>query len=239
MHAMTVRTIPASDAHVRTARAFLSHAAVIREFGIGALLIIGGVGGIVLSLAVTQRAFVGVFIGVGACVAVAMGIFRLFSAHSGRAVTRQFSSKLSGVLERREVVEVQLDIDRAFLAPSIDDDAPALVLTDGQGGGLYINSQELYELEENLPPDAEPEDPDSIEDDESPIRIPRRIRAVLSARSGMILELTGEGEPIIAAPGPGTEPFDFSAVDETNFQAVVLPTSRTAKAWAQLLSAGA
>jgi hypothetical protein len=236
MPAMTVRTIPASDAHVRTARAFLSHAAVIREFGIGTLLIIGGVGGIALSLAVTQRAFVGVFIGVGACVAVAMGIFRLFSAHSGRAVTRQFSSKLAGVLERREVVEVRLDIARAFLAPSIDDDAPALVLTDGQGGGVYINSQELYELEESLPP--EPEDPDSIEDDESPLRIPRRIRAVLSARSGVILELTGEGEPITAAPGPGTEPFDFSGVDETNFQAVVLPTSRTAKAWTQLLSAG-
>jgi hypothetical protein len=235
MPAMIVRTIPATEAHVRTARAFLSHSGVIREFGIGALLIIGGVGGIALSLAVTQRAFVGVFIGVGACVAVAMGLFRLLSAHAGRAVTREFSSSLSGVLERREVIEIQLDIARAFLAPSIDDDAPALVLTDGQGGGLYINSQELYELEESLPP--EPEDPDSIEDDESPLRIPRRIRAVLSARSGTILELTGEGEPISAAPGPGTEPFDFSGVDETNFQAVVLPAKGTGKAWAGLLSA--
>jgi hypothetical protein len=109
----------------------------------------------------------------------------------GGVITLVLGLRLFFVLPDAEIIDdratdtiVELDAVRITSAASIDDDANAIVLHDGDGGAVYINSHRLFELDENSE------------------RYPSAWRLRLTAREGRVVDWETSG-PLVRVEDAG------------------------------------
>jgi hypothetical protein len=143
------------------------------------------------------------FAGIGGVITLVLGARILVIAPKVEAAKVPTTPATTTIVEIRAV--------RITTAHSIDDDANAIILHDGDGRGVYINSHELFEFDENG------------------ASYPSTWRLVLTGREGEILSWETSGPRLTAEHDSSPDP-------ETGFdwvQAVVLD-DQTPEKWKPL-----
>jgi hypothetical protein len=214
MPPMRVTDIAASPAHIDKARErFSSLRAAQRFLRQGVIYLIAGAGllGLSLWLNIAGPAggmLIAVIAGVVGATLILFGGIRLIGFRILARATRELEQVISRELSNG-VVDVQIDAARAFTEES---DGEAVVLSDGHGGGVYIQSQILAEHTVNG-------------------EVPASWHLVLFNREGGILECTTSGPRLKLEQGPAARPFS----NPEPLEAVVLPVESTPSDWRELL----
>lgn len=138
----------------------------------------------------------------------------------GGVISLVLGLRLFFIAPRVEVIDnrttdtiVEIDAVRITSAPSIDDDANAIILHDGRGQAVYVNSHRLFELDE-----------DSRE-------YPTVWRLTLTAREGRIVDWQTTG-PSMAVEDTNCRPM----LGAREWAEVVVLDAATPEAWKSLFA---
>ncbi len=77
-----------------------------------------------------------------AAVLAGLALFRCMGWVIGRSVDREFRAAARGALTGGEAEVIEFEAAKAWWAPGIDDDAPAVLLADAEGWRLYVNTHD-------------------------------------------------------------------------------------------------
>ncbi|HYE61810.1 MAG TPA: hypothetical protein VD997_07415 [Phycisphaerales bacterium] len=123
---------------------------------------------------------------VGSCASVLVGAVLLVFAFGwvvDRAMQKeQLEENVAQEASASKHLVIEIEAVRITPAQSIDCDADAIILHDGHGGGVYLNSHSLFEVE--LPRESEG----------APARYPRFWTIVSTGPVGQILDMSATGE---------------------------------------------
>jgi hypothetical protein len=194
------------DADARADRAF-SVACGLAASAIGAGLVLAGF--YLVRRDTVLSSVIGVLTALLGLIALVMGVMWLTARTRDGSLAR---NEVAKDLARSTDLIVEIEAARIMHAPSIDDDANAIIIHDGEGHALYVNSHKLYEL------------------DEGGRKYPTIWRLILTAREGQIVGLEASGPLKEVEPGRS----GLLAGAETWGEAVVLD-ERTPRPWRSLL----
>lgn len=253
---MIVRTIPASPEHVARAREIADAAYGQREMRRAGVMGAVGAALIVASLVLAfgpwlapAKYVIAVVAALLGCVILALGLVNLAGALVGVRLTHELKGIVAPVIDRGEVTRVDIEAARVFACEPLDEDAPAVVISDGQGRGVYLNSpliEPFIEIDGGIGDPARAAE--NSHANERSATIPGTLTLILTSHDGLVLGCVCEGPRVrIDEDAGGQLPSDAS---ETEFalpfqpaqrpqDVALLPTHATPGRWRVLLGGAA
>ena len=249
---MIVRTIPASPEHVARAREVAGAAYGRREMRRAGVMGAIGAALIVASLVLAFGPWPGpvkyvmaVVAALLGCATLALGFVNLAGALVGVRLTHELRGIVAPVLDRGEVTRVDIEAARVVACRPLDEGAPAVVITDGQGRGVYLNTpliEPFIEIDGGVvePPRASKNN----DANDRAATMPSIVTLILTSHDGLVLGCLCDGARVRIDEEAGNEPEFVADEAESEFpfqpaqrpqDVAVLPTQATTKRWRVLL----